>query len=117
MENVCKQCATALTGRRDQYCSDACRKAHKRSVAPTETVLLPVDSMQTQFDKLTAQHESVVYKMGVLLEIVDEVMKEHPKLSIDRYYQDRVMLRRIAKGELDQVKKHFPSYLDQKADK
>ena len=67
MEIVCKHCSKPFEGRKDAlYCSDACRKAHKRNTVLPEADLQP----QLEVEQLRADLEASQYKAGIIHEML-----------------------------------------------
>ncbi len=118
MEIVCKHCSKPFEGRKDVlYCSDACRKAHKRNTG------LPEPDLQTQpkVEQLRADLEASRYKAGIIEEMLMEFLRDHPHLvaTITGNYFGRIIERRWSQGETQQLKKHYNYHPDggQSADK
>jgi hypothetical protein len=118
MEIVCKHCSKPFEGRKDAlYCSDACRKAHKRNTGLAEPDLRP----QLEVEQLRADLEASRYKAGIIEEMLMEFLRDHPHLvaTVTDDYFGRIIRRRWSQGEAQQLEKHYNYHPDggQSADK
>jgi hypothetical protein len=106
MEIVCKHCSKTFEGRKDAlYCSDACRKAHKRNTGFPE----PNSQPQLELKQLRADLEASRYKAGIFQEMLKEFLQDHPHLvaTITGDYFGRIIERRRSQGEARQLEEHF----------
>jgi hypothetical protein len=106
MEIVCKHCSKPFEGRKDAlYCSDACRKAHKRNTGFPE----PDSQPQLELEQLRADLQASRYKAGIFQEMLKEFLQDHPHLvaTITGDYFGRIIERRRSQGEARQLEEHF----------